>query len=141
MSISSTRKVSSSSSTVSGIKRSASANNGQAQYVENIDTTNNVLVRDENNNEKQRQEKNFTQKEEATNYKTASPEILNSIEAIASTIPSDDSETQKSQINKVNIDTTNQSIVHDKDVEKTGHTYLKHFYEKNEHIIDVDELV
>ena len=42
---------------------------------------------------------------------------------------------------KVNVYTNNQSIIRDEEVERTGRNYLKHFYEKNEHISDVDKLV
>ena len=43
--------------------------------------------------------------------------------------------------NKVNVYSSNQSIIKDEEIERTGRNYLKHFYEKNEHIVDVDEFV
>lgn len=140
MSISSTRKISSSSPTTSRVNRQYLLTNNYSQYVEDIDTTNNVLVKDENNGERQFQGKSDSNDDQQTNYKSSNPNILNGVEAIAATISPDEQPTTQQQINKVSVYTNNQSIIHDKDVERTGHSYLKHFYEKNEHIIDVDEL-
>ena len=125
MSISSTRKISSSASNTSRIDKSYSATNRNSQFVENIDTTNNVLVKDE----------------QSPNYKSSNPGILNGIEVIAASISVDEQTKNHFQGNKVDVYSNNQSIVHDEDVEHTGRSYLKHFYEKNEHVIDVDELV
>ena len=140
MSISSTRKVSSNSSSTSRVGRGYMSANNYSQYVENIDTSNNVLVRDENNFERGKRETPQHEEDKQTNYKSSSPDIINGIEAIASTISPEDQGIVQSQANKINIYSNNQSIVHDKDVEYTGRKYLKHFYEKNEHIADIDEL-
>lgn len=141
MSISSTRKISSSASNTSRIDKSYSATNRNSQFVENIDTTNNVLVKDEHNGG--RQERGFKSKdnEQSPNYKSSNPGILNGIEVIAASISVDEQTKNHFQGNKVDVYSNNQSIVHDEDVEHTGRSYLKHFYEKNEHVIDVDELV
>ena len=139
MSISSTRKVSSSASNTSRIDRRSLLANNHSQFVENIDTTNNVLVRDESNGESHKQEHQSPNNEQSTNYKSSNPNIINGIEAIASSIAPEDQ--GYNQIHKIDVYSNNQSIVRDEEVEHTGRNYLKHFYEKNEHMIDVDELV
>ena len=139
MSISSTRKISSSASVSSRIDRRSLLANNHSQFVENIDTTNNVLVRDESNGESNKHEHQPPNNEDATNYNSSNPNIVNGIEAIASSIAPD--EQGYSQIHKIDVYSNNQSIVYDEEVEHTGRNYLKHFYEKNEHMIDVDELV
>ena len=141
MSISSTRKISSSASNTSRIDKSYSATNRNSQFVENIDTTNNVLVKDEHNGGRQEREFKSKDNEQSPNYKSSNPGILNGIEVIAASISVDEQTNNRFQGNKVDIYSNNQSIVHDEDVEHTGRSYLKHFYEKNEHVIDVDELV
>ena len=139
MSISSTRKISSSASVSSRIDRRSLLANNHSQFVENIDTTNNVLVRDESNGESRKHDHQPPNNEDATNYNSSNPNIVNGIEAIASSIALD--EQGYSQIHKIDVYSNNQSIVYDEEVEHTGRNYLKHFYEKNEHMIDVDELV
>lgn len=141
MSISSTRKISSSASNTSRIDKSYSATNRNSQFVENIDTTNNVLVKDEHNGGRQEREFKSKDNEQSPNYKSSNPGILNGIEVIAASISVDEQTKNHFQGNKVDVYSNNQSIVHDEDVEHTGRSYLKHFYEKNEHVIDVDELV
>ena len=49
-------------------------------------------------------------------------------------------ETQKNP-SSVGVYDNNQSIVRDEEAEIKGRTYLKHFYEKNEHMQDIDTLV
>ena len=141
MSISSTRKISSSASNTSRIDKSYSATNRNSQFVENIDTTNNVLVKDEHNGGRQEREFKSKDNEQSPNYKSSNPGIINGIEVIAASISVDEQTKNHFQGNKVDVYSNNQSIVHDEDVEHTGRSYLKHFYEKNEHVIDVDELV
>ena len=139
MSISSTRKVSSSASTTSRIDRRSLLANNHSQFVENIDTTNNVLVRDESSGDNHKHNHQSPNSEDSTNYKSSNPNIINGIEAIASSITPD--EQGYNQFHKIDVYSNNQSIVYDEEVEHTGRNYLKHFYEKNEHMIDVDELV
>lgn len=139
MNISSTRKVSSSVSSTSRIDRRSFSANNHSQLVENIDTTNNVLVKDDSNDENRRQQRQNSNNEQSTNYKSSNPNIINGIEAIASSISPE--EQGNNQILKTNVYSNNQAIVYDEEVEHTGRNYLKHFYEKNEHIIDIDEMV
>lgn len=139
MSISSTRKISSSVSNTSRIDRRSFLANNHSQFVENIDTTNNVLVRDESNGEGRNREQQQKKDEQPTNYNSSNPNIINGIEAIASSISPDDQ--GYNQFHKIDVYSNNQSIVRDEEVEHTGRNYLKHFYEKNEHMVDIDELV
>lgn len=140
MSISSTRKISSNSPTSSRVDRSYFVANNVPHSVENIDTTNNVLVKDENERNGGKQGQQRKQQEQSTNYKTATPDVINSIEAIASSVPPEE-QNNINNMHKVDVYSNNQSIIHDQDVEHTGRSYLKHFYEKNEHMQDIDTLV
>ena len=140
MSISSTRKISSTSSTSSRVDKSYFIANNSSQSVENIDTTNNVLVKDEGNKNSRHQQQQNKKQEQQPNYKTATPGIINSIEAIASSIGVEEQE-DINKMKKIDVYNNNQSIIHDQDVEHTGRSYLKHFYEKNEHMQDIDTLV
>ena len=98
------------------------------------------MVKDENNENSRRQHQQNKKQEQTTNYKTATPDIINGIEAIASTIDVDE-QNNNHQMRKIDVYSNNQSIIHDQDVEHTGRSYLKHFYEKNEHMQDIDTLV
>ena len=140
MSISSTRKISSNSPTSSRVDRSYFVANNVPHSVENIDTTNNVLVKDENERNGGKQGQQRKQQEQSTNYKTATPDVINSIEAIASSVPPEE-QNNINNMHKVDVYSNNQSIIHDQAVEHTGRSYLKHFYEKNEHMQDIDTLV
>ena len=141
MSIASTRTVSSSTS-ASRTERSYAAGNRKSQFVENIDTNNNVLVRDEPDN--QSSHKNFSKDQDNNqNKKDITPStayVNNSIEALAVSGVFDNEDTTPANKN-VNVYNNNQSIIRDEELERTGRNYLKHFYEKNEHLIDVDELI
>ena len=101
MSISSTRKISSSASVSSRIDRRSLLANNHSQFVENIDTTNNVLVRDESNGESNKHNHQPPNNEDATNYNSSNPNIVNGIEAIASSIAPD--EQGYSQIHKIDV--------------------------------------
>ena len=139
MSISSSRKIS--SSNTQRIDKSYSATNRYSQFVENIDTTNNVLVKDDHNNDSNKKEQHSQKNEQPTNYKSSSPDIIKGVEVIAASMSIDAQYNKQFLANNIDIYSNNQSIVHDEDVEHTGRSYLKHFYEKNEHVVDIDELV
>ena len=141
MSIASTRTVSSSTS-ASRTERSYAAGNRKSQFVENIDTNNNVLVHDDSENQSSR--RNFQKEQEnPQNKKDINPStayVNNSIEALAVSGVFDSDNTTPANKN-VSVYDNNQSIIRDEELERTGRNYLKHFYEKNEHLIDVDELI
>lgn len=131
MSVSSTRKVS-----LSSPSRVMSGSN-RSQSVENIDTNNNVLVRDDTSGDSSQQ--SFQQKKEA-DFIPSQLDAATSMEALTLSGVIEDNEATSSN-NRVSVYSNNQSIIKDEDVERIGRSYLKHFYEKNEPITDVDELV
>ena len=65
--------------------------------------------------------------------------IPSAIEALSASGVYDDEQDHHS--NKVNVYGNNQSIIKDDEIERTGHNYLKHFYETNKVLEEVDELV
>lgn len=144
MSIAPTRRVGSSTSAPRADKSYAAARLN-SQFVEMIDTNNNVLVRDENN-ERHPQEPFAKEKNDAAPQKQFSadtPYVASSIEALAVSGVFDEEtpESDNASNHKVGVYDNNQSIIRDEELERTGRSYLKHFYEKNEHIADVDEFV
>ena len=138
MSITSTRRISSATSSPSKVDKRSFEPNNHSQFVEHIDTNNNVLVKDERDDEGQRHRQSPSS---TTDFNSASPDISTSIEALALSGVFEDSNETPPNNNKVGVYTTNQSIIKDEEIERTGRSYLKHFYEKNEHPIDVDEFV
>ena len=134
MSISSTRKVSSSTGSQT---RNAPVKHTDHNYiigsegesfVEVIDASNNISVNnDDNRDNKQKQSSPFA---------TPEKEDSNALSGGVYDETPDDSHN-----NRVNVYGNNQSIIKDEEVERTGHTYLKHFYETNQILEEVDELV
>lgn len=134
MTVSATRKVGMSS------PNKVVASGGRSQLVENIDTNNSVLVRDDSQRDPSQQQFNPKQQSEFSTYE---PNVSTSIEALTLSGMLEDSKDETTQPNnkKVNVYSNNQSIVKDEDVERIGRSYLKRFYEENEPITDVNELV
>ncbi len=134
MTVSATRKVSMSS------PNRVMKTGGRSETVEDIDTNNNVLVRDDNQDDSSQRQ--FSSKQQA-NFSSYEHSVSTSIEALALSGMLEDSDEEKSSSNNrnVNVYTNNQSIVKDEDVERIGRSYLKRFYEENEPITDVNELV
>ncbi len=142
MSISATRKVSSSTSSPRA-ERAYTATQ-HSQFVENIDTRNNVLVRDDSDDNSHRQQfaQDRNHKDENADISPSVAYVQNSIEALAVSGVFNDSENEQTATgHKVSVYDNNQSIIRDEEAERTGRNYLKHFYEKNEHLIDVDKLI
>ncbi len=146
MNISATRKVGGSTS-ASRTERNYAAGHPNSQFVENIDTRNNVLVRDDTDGHSNKNSYN-AQKEGTEKNTEISPSVAyvkNSIEALAVSGVFDEKEDEeqdkKHAKSKVGVYDNNQSIIRDEELERTGRNYLKHFYEKNEHLVDVDELI
>lgn len=141
MSISPAKKVNSVSAPATKAGKAVFSNN-HSQFVEDIDTTNNVLVRDDNENSDGHRQQSPSPKTPPTDFNSATPDISTSIEALAlSGIFEDEEKPPSANNHKVGVYNNNQSIIKDEEVERTGRNYLKHFYEKNEHFIDVDEFV
>lgn len=69
--------------------------------------------------------------------------IPNALEALAASGVYDDvpDEAPNSGSRKIGVYDNNQSIIRDPGSEQLSHSYLKHFYERNEIIEEVDELV
>ncbi|MBE6452535.1 MAG: hypothetical protein E7012_03485 [Alphaproteobacteria bacterium] len=141
MSISATRKVGSSSSPRT--ERGYSANGKNTQFVEHIDTQNNVLIKDDSGNHSSHD--NYYHQEDKENSKTeispTSAYVHNNINALAASGALENIEDNTHSVHKVGVYDNNQSIIRDEELERTGRNYLKHFYEKNEHLIDVDKLI
>lgn len=144
MSISATRRVSGSSNATRTERYNASRGNSEA-FVEHIDTTNNVLVNNEaRNNEdfpqkpKDQQEQSQQQQPNSQNNKAYVP---NAIEALAASGVYDEDNSNYNSTKKVGVYDNNQSIVKEELPEKIPQSYLKHFYEHNRPIEEVDELV
>lgn len=149
MSISATRKVSSSAGSQS---RNAPIKHTDHNYligsegesfVEVVDTANNVLVNnDEDRDNKQKHSPSFdkSKKEDNNSLSGGSTYIPSAIEALSASGVYDEAPEDK-QNSRVNVYGNNQSIIRDEEVERTGHTYLKHFYETNQILEEVDELV
>ena len=141
MSIGSTRKISSTTPTSSKVDGRSYAPNNRSQFVENIDTNNNVLVRDDNNDQSHTNDQHPQKERQQTNFNTGTANISGGLEAFAVNNVINEEETSPTDNRKIDIYSNNQSIIKDEEIERTGRSYLKHFYEKNEHFIDIDELV
>ncbi len=140
MSITSARRIGSTTSSSSKVDKRSIEPNNHSQFVEHIDTNNNVLIKDENENDRQNRRQQ-PPKPPVTDFNSATPDISTSIEALALSGVFEDTQETPPNTSKVGVYNTNQSIIKDEEIERTGRSYLKHFYEKNEHIIDVDEFV
>ena len=145
MSIGSAKKIESTVSAPRKIKPFNKVSGGSGQFVEDIDTTNNVLVKDESDQrdglssflEQQKQEKR-------PNFQSVTADISTSIEALALTgaLENDEEKINHNITSRnINIYNNNQSMIKDEEIERTGRSYLKRFYEKNEPLVDVDEFV
>ena len=144
MSIGSTKKIESAVSAPTKARPSLPSSTAGRQFVEDIDTTNNVLVRDESDQQGGSYFGHQSTHNRLPNFKSAEADISTSIEALALTgALENDTEKNNNDVThrKVNIYNSNQSMIKDEEVERTGRNYLKRFYEENKPIIDIDELV
>ncbi|MBQ9732192.1 MAG: hypothetical protein IJV97_03800 [Alphaproteobacteria bacterium] len=142
MTISATKKIGSTTSSPR-TERGYSANGRNTQFVEHIDTQNNVLVRDEtsgNSNQDSYYPQNSSEQDQSE-FSHSTAYVQNNINALVASGVLDDTQDNYHSQHKVNVYDNNQSIIKDEELERTGRNYLKHFYEKNEHLIDVDKLV
>ena len=147
MSIASTRKVSGSPNAPSKADYYRRGGNGES-LVENIDKTKNVLVNNNTpDNRENRQDSPFQKPKEEKNNRTkvSTPGsyVSNALEALAASGVYDDvrEEERNTGSNPIGVYDNNQSIVRAPEREQFSHHYLKHFYERNEIIEEVDELV
>ncbi len=145
MNVSSTRKVSSSSSPIKRTERHYAPGAEGHPFVENIDTRNNVLVRDESE-EQNKKNSAFEQKEKEDKQSGISSSqayvSASAIEALSASGVYDESEPTQNYRNKqVNVYDNNQAMVKDERDYSADNPYLKHLYEKNKILKDVDEFV
>ena len=145
MNVSSTRKVSSSSSPIKRTERHYVLGAEGHPFVENIDTRNNVLVRDETE-EQNKKDSAFEQKEKEPKQNGISSSqafvSASAIEALsASGVYDDTSQSPNYRNHQVNVYDNNQAMMQDERDSSADNPYLKHLYEKNKILEDVDEFV
>lgn len=143
MSVAPTRRVSgSTTASTRRVDKNYAVGSPGEQFVEHIDTNNNVLVRDESNGYDGQKQKFSSPEEKPGQSVSAAPTYVSSaIEALAASGVYDEQEDLPSSSRKVGVYDNNQAIIKDEELDRTGQNYLKHFYEKNELIEEVDELV
>lgn len=148
MSISSTRKVSSSTAPARKAERIYTAGGQSESFVENIDTSNSVSVKDDMRDRHNDSQNSFSKqedKEENSKISSDTVSVASVIEALAMSgvyEPVDDSvQDYKAASHKIGVYDNNQSIIREEEDERSGKSYLKHFYEKNEVVEEVDEFV
>lgn len=148
MSISSTRKVSSSTAPARKAERIYTAGGQSESFVENIDTSNSVSVKDDmrdRHNESRHSFSPHQEKEENNNISSDTASVASVIEALAMSgvyeSVDEDVNDYKATSHKIGVYDNNQSIIREEEDERNGKSYLKHFYEKNEIVEEVDEFV
>ena len=148
MSISSTRKVSGATLSNRRNERIYATNSENDAFVEHIDTANNVLIKKDFDGEHQNSpEYQQPKKENAekTDVSGNQPQtyVASAIEALEASGAYDEvpEDSHARNVNNIGIYGNNQSMISQEDKERKSHSYLKHFYEKNEPIEEVDRLV
>lgn len=141
MSVTSTRRVS--GSYQSTVNSPYAATHGHSSFVENIDTTNNVLIGDDSDSRRYKQfEKNqeSENKEEFSGEEKVSDNSLHSSSNLSPLLDNDEEIVSSVSNKNVDIYGTNQGMSVQRE-DKFDNPYIKHFYENNEVIEDIDELV
>lgn len=147
MSISSTRKVSGATLTTRKNDRFYAQNAESDSFVEHIDTANNVLIKKDSDDERnQKQEYQQPNNENADNSVLTGNQpqtyVASAIEALeASGVYDNEEMAASNNMNKIGIYGSNQSMITHENKERKGQSYLKHFYEKNEPMEEIDRLV
>ncbi|MBQ8464851.1 MAG: hypothetical protein IJ545_02450 [Alphaproteobacteria bacterium] len=142
MSVSSTRRVSSSLSYNSSVKGGYEAAQGSQSFIENIDTSNNVSVQNENG----AQGRKFYQRQQDDNqseeFQPENEAVDNGINLSHQCSPlfDNDSDTTIVQSKNVGIYEDNQEKSN-QTPERRENPYVKHLYEHNENIEEVDEFI
>ena len=138
MNVSSTRKVSSSSSPIKRTERHYAPGAEGHPFVEVVDTTNNVLVRDESD-EYKRQQPPFERQDNEEKQGSISSGAIEALSA--SGVYETEEPSPNYQNRQVNVYDNNQAIVEDENDNAADNPYLKHLYEKNKILEEVDEFV
>lgn len=148
MSISSTRKVSGATLTTRKNDRLYATNNESDSFVEHIDTANNVLIKKDFDREHQNQQDYQQPNQETADKSDVSgnqPQtyVANAIEALEASgaYEATEEDSHARNANNIGIYGNNQSMISKEQKERKSQSYLKHFYEKNELIEEVDRLV
>lgn len=141
MSVAATRKVSG-SPLPARTERNYGPGRHEEQSVEVVDTNNNVLVRDESNPESLQQQ-SFTKRENSSPEQQFSNQgyVNGALDAMMSSGIFEESDALPPSSRKVNVYDNNQTIIKKEERERSGHSYLKHFYENNRPFEEVDEFV
>ncbi len=141
MSIAATRKVSGSQLPVR-TERNYGAGRHEEQFVEVVDTNNNVLVRDETTSDNNQQQSLPQHEHKETEQHFSNKNYLNNtLDAMLSSGIFEDSDALPPSSKKVNVYDNNQTIIKKEERERNSHPYLKHFYEHNRPLEEVDEFV
>lgn len=148
MSISSTRKVSGATLTTRKNDRLSATSNEGDVFVEHIDTANNVLIKKDFDQESQNQQSYQQQRKEnaeKTEVSGNQPQtyVAGAIEALEASGAYEEPEENAHvrNVNNIGIYGNNQSMITQEEQERKKQSYLKHFYEKNEPIEEVDQFV
>ena len=148
MSVTSTRRVSSATSYTSPARGGyETAGRGQS-FVENIDTTNNVLISDEDQSQREPPRRQRVPEDENLQAETQENQALGGdtemvfkpMQSMSPLLDNDEIPSPSVQNQSIGIYGANQDISY-RDREKPNNPYLKHFYENNEEIEDIDEFV
>ncbi len=142
MSIAPTRKVSGSASPTRRVERGYAHGEGGEPFVEMVDTQNNVSIRDDVRDNEGRSKQSYTpneEKEDKPQISSGTAYIPSAIEALSASGVYDQPQPDNRHL-KVGVYDNNQSIIQEDSKERSGQNYLKHLYEKNAVVEEVDEL-
>ncbi len=142
MSIAPTRKVSGSAGATRKVEHSYTQGNSGEPFVEMIDTNNSVSIREDLRDNEGRSRQSYNQSEEQEDkprISSGSTYIPSAIEALTASGVYEQPQPDNRHL-KVGVYDNNQSIIKEEEDERSGQTYLKHLYENNTPIEEVDEL-
>ena len=140
MSVTSTRRVSGTyRSTVSS---TYAATQGQRSFVEDIDTTNNVLIAEDSESQhyKQFEKSQENEAEDILEKEDVLDNHLNTSQNLSPLLDNDEEVVSVASDKNIGIYGNNQEMSVQRQ-EKIDNPYIKHLYESNELIEDIDEFV
>ncbi len=110
-------------------------------FVETVDTNNNVSVRTETDTNPQfNQNIQHLPKEEHPPVKADTPMVSNTIAALAASGVLEEEIPQQVSSN-VDVYSRNQSTIREEERDRKGHRYLKHFYEQNQPVEEINKFI
>lgn len=140
MSVTSTRRVSGAyRSTVSG---TYTATQGQHSFVENIDTTNNVLIAEDSESQHYKQFEKSQENDSSDVFEDQDvlDNHLKTSQNLSPLIDNDEEVASVASGKNIGIYGNNQEMSASRQ-EKIDNPYIKHLYESNELIEDIDEFI